>query len=174
VKSRNNQIWIFLFEGFNLAHNSSPFIFEVLGLETWPPNARKVPILANFEADLKKYTCFFGPGPARDVNLDFRLPWSAKITAEMLTPGKWRPFKLYLTTTWTAPYFDHTYLGFSSIKMNDFFTKQKKQALFIVIKTLSTFGGHETLVSDRFLASGRKLIPRHFFCFFPNFQSSVP
>jgi hypothetical protein len=31
VKSRNNQIWIFLFEGFNLVHNSSPSTFEVFG-----------------------------------------------------------------------------------------------------------------------------------------------
>jgi hypothetical protein len=27
--------------------------------DSWPSSARKVPILANFEADLKKYTCFF-------------------------------------------------------------------------------------------------------------------
>jgi hypothetical protein len=40
-----------------------------------------------------------------------------------LTPGKWWPFGIYLTTTWTAPYFDHTYLGFPSIKSNGFFTK---------------------------------------------------
>jgi hypothetical protein len=52
VKSRNNQIWIFLFEGFNLA----PPHLKFLGLKSWPPSARKVPILANFEADLKKYT----------------------------------------------------------------------------------------------------------------------
>jgi hypothetical protein len=31
VKSRNNQIWIFLFEDFNLAHSSSPSTFEVFG-----------------------------------------------------------------------------------------------------------------------------------------------
>jgi hypothetical protein len=29
VESRNNQIWNFLFEGFKLAHNSSPSTFEV-------------------------------------------------------------------------------------------------------------------------------------------------
>jgi hypothetical protein len=62
----------------------------------------------------------------RDVYLDFRLPWPAKIAAGMLTPGKWRPFEMYLTTTWTAPYFDHTYLGFPSINSNGFFTKTKE------------------------------------------------
>jgi hypothetical protein len=31
VKSRSNQIGIFLFEGFNLAHSSSPSTFEVFG-----------------------------------------------------------------------------------------------------------------------------------------------
>jgi hypothetical protein len=90
-----------------------------LGLESWPPSACKVPILANFEADLKKYTCFL-LGPMREVYLDFRLPWPAKIAAGMLTPGKWWPFEVYLTITWTAPNFDHTYLGFPSIKSNGF------------------------------------------------------
>jgi hypothetical protein len=60
---------------------------------------------------------------------DFRLPWSGKIAAEMLKPGKWRPFEIYLTTTWTAPYFDDTYLGFPSIKSNDFFTKIKEASI---------------------------------------------
>jgi hypothetical protein len=73
---------------------------------------------------------FFGPGPMRDVYLDFRLPWPAKIAARMLTPGKWRPFEIYLTATWTAPYFDHTYLGFPSIKSNGFFTKTKTNEFF--------------------------------------------
>jgi hypothetical protein len=76
---------------------------------------------------------FFGPGPMRDVYLDFRLPWPAKIAAGMLTPGKWRPFEIYLTTTWTAPYFDHTYLGFSSIKSNGFFTKTVGLIFFLII-----------------------------------------
>jgi hypothetical protein len=61
----------------------------------------------------------------REVYLDFRLPWNAKIAAGMLTPGKWRPFETNLTTTWTAPYFDHTYLDFSSIKSNGFFQISK-------------------------------------------------
>jgi hypothetical protein len=94
-----------------------------LGLESWPPSARKVPILAYFEADLKKYTCFFWAGT--NVYLDFRFLWSVKVAADMLTSGKWWPFEIYLTTTWTAPYFDHTYLGFPSIKSNGFFTKIK-------------------------------------------------
>jgi hypothetical protein len=45
---------------------------KFLGLESWPPSARKVPILANFEADLKKKHAFFGPGLMRDVYLGFR------------------------------------------------------------------------------------------------------
>jgi hypothetical protein len=105
---------------------------KFLGLESWPPSARKVPILANFEADLKNYTCFFGPGPMRDAYLDFRLPWPAKIAAGMLTPGKWRPFEIYLTTTRTAPYFDQTNLGFSNIKSNGFFKKTKEASILYI------------------------------------------
>jgi hypothetical protein len=89
---------------------------KFLGLESWPPSTRKIPILVNFEADLKKYTCFFGPGPMRDVYLDFRLPWPAKISAGISTPEKWRPFEIYLTT-------------------NGFFTKTKEAS----ISQLSSF-----------------------------------
>jgi hypothetical protein len=100
-------------------------------------SARKVPILANFEADLKNIHAFFEPGPMRDVYLDFRLPLPAKTATKMLTPEKWRPFEIYLTTTWTAPYFDHTYLGFPSIKSNGFFTKTKEAILlYFVISTI--------------------------------------
>jgi hypothetical protein len=72
----------------------------------------------------------------RDVYLNFRLPWPAKIAAGMLTPGIWRPFEIYLTTTWTAPYFDHTYLGFSSTKSDGYFTKTKEAILYFVIITI--------------------------------------
>jgi hypothetical protein len=72
----------------------------------------------------------------RDVYLGFRLPWPAKIAAGMLTLGKWRPFEIYLTTRWSTPYFDHTYLGFSSIKSNGFFTKTKETILYFVIITI--------------------------------------
>jgi hypothetical protein len=99
---------------------------KFLILESWPPSARKIPILANFEADLENIHAFFGPGPMRDVYLDFRLPWPANISAGMLTPGKWWPFEIYLATARTLPYFDHTYLGFPSIKSNAFFTKTNK------------------------------------------------
>jgi hypothetical protein len=54
----------------------------------------------------------------------------------MLTPEKWWPFEIYLTTTWTAPY---TYLGFPSfpsIKSNGFFTKTKEAILYYVIITI--------------------------------------
>jgi hypothetical protein len=74
-------------------------------------------------AESKNIHAVFGTGPMKDVYFDFRLPWPAKIAAGMLTPGKSRPFEIYITTTWTDPYFDHTYLGFLSIKSNDIFTK---------------------------------------------------
>jgi hypothetical protein len=83
----------------------------------------------------------------RDIYLDFRLPWPAKIAAGMLTPGKWRPFEIYLSTTWTAPYFDHTYLGFSSIKSNgifqNFFSKIRKKLrifefFFVILESCFT------------------------------------
>jgi hypothetical protein len=60
-----------------------------------------------------------------------RLPWYAKIAAGMLTPGKWRPFEIYLTTIWTTHYFGHTYLGFPSIKSNGFFSL----AIFLLVQT---------------------------------------
>jgi hypothetical protein len=41
-----------------------------------------------------------------------------------------------VTTTWTAPYFEHTYLGFRSIKSNGFFTKTKEAILYFVITTI--------------------------------------
>jgi hypothetical protein len=31
----------------------------------------------------------------REIYLNFRLPWPAKIAAGMLTPGKWWPFEIY-------------------------------------------------------------------------------
>jgi hypothetical protein len=62
----------------------------------------------------------------RDFYLNLRPPWLAKIAAGKLTPGKWWPFEIYLTTTWTAPYCDHTYLGFPSTKTYGFFTKTKE------------------------------------------------
>jgi hypothetical protein len=67
----------------------------------------------------------------RDVYLNFRLPWPAKIAARMLVPGKWWPFEIYLTTIWS----DHTYLGFQIAASNRMASpqKQKKQALYIVI-----------------------------------------
>jgi hypothetical protein len=74
--------------------------------------------------------------------LDFRLPWPAKIAAGMLTPGKWWPFEIYLTTAWTAPYFDHTYLGFPSIKSNGFFTKTKEAS--IIYSNLDTFNSRRS------------------------------
>jgi hypothetical protein len=39
----------------------------------------------------------------RDVYLDFRLPWPAKIAAGMLAPDKWWSFEIYLSVTWNAP-----------------------------------------------------------------------
>jgi hypothetical protein len=71
-----------------------------------------------------------------DVYLDFRLPWPAKMATGMLTPEKWWSFEIYLSVTWNAPYFDHTYLGFSSIKSNSFFTKTKEAILYFVIITI--------------------------------------
>jgi hypothetical protein len=93
----------------------------------------------------------------RDVYLDFRLPWPAKIAAGMLTPKKWRPFEIYLTTIWTAPYFDHTYLGFSSIKSNGFLTKTK-EASIILFRYVCFYGfekkkeqNYENMVLDTIL-----------------------
>jgi hypothetical protein len=89
---------------------------------------------------LKNYMLFLGPGPMKDVYLDFRLPWPAKIAAGMLTPGKWRPFEIYLTTTRTSLNFDHTYIsafpvsnrmGYS-IKMIIAYTKRKGKILHLL------------------------------------------
>jgi hypothetical protein len=107
---------------------------KFLGLESWPPSARKVPILANFEADLKKYTFFFGPGPMGDVYLDFRLPWPAKIASGMLTPGKWWPFEIYFTTTMPLTLITHISAFPASNRM--VFTKTKKTTSNFVITTI--------------------------------------
>jgi hypothetical protein len=82
---------------------------KFLGIDSWPPNSHKLPIWSTLRPIEKNIHAFFEPGPMKDVYLDFRLPWPAKIAARMLTPGKWWPFEIYLTT-------DHTYLGFPSIK----------------------------------------------------------
>jgi hypothetical protein len=68
----------------------------------------------------------------KDIYLNSRLPWPAKIAAGMLTPGKWRPFEIYLTTTWTAPYFDHTYLGLPSTQHQiEWFLDKNKRSYII-------------------------------------------
>jgi hypothetical protein len=91
---------------------------KVLGRELRPPSARKVPILANFEADSKKIYMLFWAGT--NVYLDIRLPWPAKIAAGMLAPEKWWSFEIYL------PNFHHTYLDVPNAELNDFFTKTKE------------------------------------------------
>jgi hypothetical protein len=73
VKSRNNKIWIFLFEGFNLAHSSSPLTFEVFGTRILAAKCSHSSDFGQLWGRLKKNTCFFGPGPMRDVYLDFGL-----------------------------------------------------------------------------------------------------
>jgi hypothetical protein len=123
VKSRNNQIWIFLFDGFNLAHSSSHSTFEVFGTRILVSKCSQSSDFGQLWGRFKRISFFFWAETnerMRDVYFDYRLPWPAKTVAKMLTPGKWRPFEIYLTTLWTAPYFDHTYLGFSSIKSNGF------------------------------------------------------
>jgi hypothetical protein len=93
----------------------------------------------------------------RDVYLDFRLPWPAKIAAGMLKPGKWRPFEIYLTTTWTAPYFDHTSASHISrlfqhqiewfLHKNKKFSKiRKKLRILIQIFTCHIWNMREALV----------------------------
>jgi hypothetical protein len=104
----------------------------------------------------------------RDVYLNFRLPWSAKIAAGMFSPGKWWPFEIYLTPTWIAPYFDHTYLGFPSIKSNGFFTKTKEAS--IIYSNLDTFNFRRSWnTCFRQISSQRS--QTHSTTFFPNFQS---
>jgi hypothetical protein len=104
VKSRNNQIWIFLFEGFNLAHSSSPSTFKIFGTPILAAKCSQFQFWPTLRPIEKNIHAFFGPGPMGDVYLNFRLPWPAQIAAGILTPEKWRPFEIYLTTTWTAPY----------------------------------------------------------------------
>jgi hypothetical protein len=61
--------------------------------------------------------------------VDFRLPFLAKIAVGLLTLRKWQPFENYLpvTSISNALIFDHTYLGFPSIKSNNFFTNWADQ-----------------------------------------------
>jgi hypothetical protein len=63
-------------------------------------------------SDFDQFQGLIEPGPMRDVYFHLHLPWPAKITAGMLTPGKLLKF----TLVWNALIFDHTLLdGFSSI-----------------------------------------------------------
>jgi hypothetical protein len=57
----------------------------------------------------KNIHAFFGPGPMRDVYLDFRLPWPAKIAARILTLGNVGHLKI-TSPSHGMPNFHHTYL----------------------------------------------------------------
>jgi hypothetical protein len=66
----------------------------------------------------------------RDVYLDFRLPWPAKIAAGMLTPEKWWSFEIYLSVTWNAlTSITHMYLDVPNAELNGFFTKTKEASV---------------------------------------------
>jgi hypothetical protein len=123
VKSRNGQIWKFLFEG--LVHSPS-FKHKLLGLEPRPPNASIVPIFTIFKANLQKYVWLLWLRTNGKYLFGFCLPQPSKFAVEFSSPGKWSPFEKYLPVTWNAPSFDRIFLGFPSIKLNGLFTKTKE------------------------------------------------
>jgi hypothetical protein len=96
------------------------------------------------------------PGPMRDVYLDFRLPWPTKIATGMLIPGIWWQFEIYLTTTWTASYFDNKYIGFPSIKSNGFFTKTKEALIKIILQHRRTVHASKSKITHTRLKVGKK------------------
>jgi hypothetical protein len=61
VKSKNKKIWKFLFLQSSPELKPQPH-FKLLELETWQPNALKVPIFAIFKGELQKYTSFLWLG----------------------------------------------------------------------------------------------------------------
>jgi hypothetical protein len=116
-----------LFEIFNLVYSSSPIPI----CNFWDSNL-------GYQELAKLRFCstskpFFGLWPTRDVYLDFLLRWLAKTAAGMLTPVKYWPFEIYLTTT---PCFGHTDLGFRSIKSNDVLVGQRT---FEILPNLPNF-----------------------------------
>ena len=143
VKSRNGQIWKFLFEGFDLVHSSSLNHIgrfwdlhpgqQVLAKFRFSPFSR--PIYKNIYAQ----NC---SRPMGSVYLDFRLPWPSKFAVGTLSPGKWWPFEIMLPIIWITHIFDRIYLGFPSIKLNDFFTKTKEAIFVYNVLASLTFGGH--------------------------------
>jgi hypothetical protein len=52
----------FSFRGLYPSPAQAPPHLKFWELESWPPSACQVQILANFEFDFKKYTCFFWAG----------------------------------------------------------------------------------------------------------------
>jgi hypothetical protein len=103
VKSRSHQFWIFLFEGFNLAHGSSLIhIWSLWGSNFGHHGLAKFRFWPTSKPLYKNMNAFFGPGPNGGVYLDFSLSCPAKIAVGLLTLRKWRPFENYLIVVWNA------------------------------------------------------------------------
>jgi hypothetical protein len=64
----------------------------------------------------------------------------------MLTPGKWCPFEINLTTTWTAPYFDHRYLGQHQIQW--FLHKNKRSYIIFCDNNHPRASAHRSCLKD--------------------------
>jgi hypothetical protein len=90
---------------------------KLLGLETWPPDAPKVPIFAIFKANLQKICVVFMARDQREVFI-----WTFVYLGLQNLPWNFH----LLPVTWNAPSFDRIFLGFPSIKLNGLFTKTKE------------------------------------------------
>jgi hypothetical protein len=58
--------------------------------------------------------------------LDLQLACTTKIAVGSCPWTDWRPFEIWLSITWNAPNFDHTYLGIPNVKPIGSFTKTKE------------------------------------------------
>jgi hypothetical protein len=79
---------------------------------------------------------FWGRDQKRDAYFDFHLPTPAKIAAEMLTPGYWGPFKIYLTSYGNPPSLITKKLAYPASNRIVSSQKQKKQYFFVIITIL--------------------------------------
>jgi hypothetical protein len=136
VKSRNNQIWIFLFKGFELAHNSSASTFEVFGNWILAVKCSQSSDFGQLWGRFKKYTSFFLGRYQWEMFIWTFVYQACKNCRRNVDIRK-------MAAIWNWPYhymdcsllWSHS-LGFSSNNSNGFFTKANEALLYFVIITI--------------------------------------
>jgi hypothetical protein len=135
VNSRNNQIWKFVFVGFNLVHTiaQASTTYEASGTGNLATRCSQSSDFRHFQ---DQFTRTYIVSMARDQRREVfiwtfgyfglqNLPWNFHL----------RENGVHLKNTFPShgilpPSFDRIFLGFPSIKLNGFFTKTK-EAIFV-------------------------------------------